>query len=290
MGKTRRKRRGRQHQHRGNTRARSRAEADRLHHACVASPHAQRCEEKTRRSCEDEEAQRIDPTTRTLPSRCPQQQAVSPKQSWSARAAYVVSRSTLVDHTLNLFGSNQVSRSAGTSEASASNEDESTEGMSCSDTDSLISKLSSASDSDSGWNLPIRIRSKSLLLQILQANNRRILHQILTELTCQTPSDRRNKSCAGGSSTHQARSELSGPSRLAEAKGGPKRKRQQERPSGDSDEDEDDRRPTNQPTRAKTKDSLTNRFACPFYQNNRSLYMLQRSCCGPGWPSIHRVK
>lgn len=164
--------------------------------------------------------------------------------------------------------------------------------MSCSDTDSLISKLSSASDAGSGSNLLSKPRSKSLLVQMLQANNRRILHQLLTELTCPTSDDRHDRSCAGDSSTHQKRSELSGLSKLAEAKGGPKRKRQQERGSGDSDEDEDEdaRRPTNHPARPKTKDSPTKRFACPFYQNNRSKYMLQRSCCGPGWPSIHRVK
>lgn len=32
------------------------------------------------------------------------------------------------------------------------------------------------------------------------------------------------------------------------------------------------------------------RFACPFFARNPSKYLMVRSCSGPGWDSVHRVK
>ncbi|KAK0636746.1 hypothetical protein B0T17DRAFT_89192 [Bombardia bombarda] len=32
------------------------------------------------------------------------------------------------------------------------------------------------------------------------------------------------------------------------------------------------------------------RFACPFYRRNPKKHLKHRSCAGPGWPSVHRVK
>lgn len=32
------------------------------------------------------------------------------------------------------------------------------------------------------------------------------------------------------------------------------------------------------------------RFACPFYRRNPRKHLMQRSCAGPGWHSVHRVK
>ncbi|KAF4343380.1 hypothetical protein FBEOM_2678 [Fusarium beomiforme] len=32
------------------------------------------------------------------------------------------------------------------------------------------------------------------------------------------------------------------------------------------------------------------RFACPFYKHDPERYETSRSCCGPGWESVHRVK
>lgn len=32
------------------------------------------------------------------------------------------------------------------------------------------------------------------------------------------------------------------------------------------------------------------RFACPFYKHNPERYETSRSCCGPGWETVHRVK
>ncbi|KUI56668.1 putative serine/threonine-protein kinase tsuA [Cytospora mali] len=32
------------------------------------------------------------------------------------------------------------------------------------------------------------------------------------------------------------------------------------------------------------------RFACPYYKNNPGKFRQKRTCCGPGWPTVHRVK
>lgn len=39
------------------------------------------------------------------------------------------------------------------------------------------------------------------------------------------------------------------------------------------------------PAQAKDK-----RFACPYYKNNPTKFRHKRTCCGPGWPTVHRVK
>jgi hypothetical protein len=41
--------------------------------------------------------------------------------------------------------------------------------------------------------------------------------------------------------------------------------------------------------RSKTT-STTPRFACPFYKHDPERYETSRSCCGPGWETVHRVK
>lgn len=48
------------------------------------------------------------------------------------------------------------------------------------------------------------------------------------------------------------------------------------------------------PAPSSTTDSdggaTTAHFACPFYANNPGKYEAARTCCGPGWPTAHRVK
>jgi hypothetical protein len=77
------------------------------------------------------------------------------------------------------------------------------------------------------------------------------------------------------------------------------KKRQQRDDSDDGGDDgcasEDDdgnrRRRNNKRVR---RDSGTRRhalrFACPFYKYDKKRYAKHRTCCGPGWIDIHRVK
>lgn len=38
------------------------------------------------------------------------------------------------------------------------------------------------------------------------------------------------------------------------------------------------------------KQKAERRFACPYYKNNPGKFRQKRTCCGPGWPTVHRVK
>lgn len=41
---------------------------------------------------------------------------------------------------------------------------------------------------------------------------------------------------------------------------------------------------------AQLHSNILRKFACPFYQHNPQKNSSRRSCRGPGWPSVHRVK
>jgi hypothetical protein len=55
--------------------------------------------------------------------------------------------------------------------------------------------------------------------------------------------------------------------------------------SSDDDTDEGSRS-----TKRSKKASTSQRFACPFYKHNPARYENSRSCVGPGWKTVHRVK
>lgn len=38
------------------------------------------------------------------------------------------------------------------------------------------------------------------------------------------------------------------------------------------------------------KQATDKKFACPYYKNNPLKFRHKRTCCGPGWPTVHRVK
>jgi hypothetical protein len=44
------------------------------------------------------------------------------------------------------------------------------------------------------------------------------------------------------------------------------------------------------PGKKRVKYNASMRFACPFYKHDPDRYKAARSCCGPGWESVHRVK
>lgn len=41
---------------------------------------------------------------------------------------------------------------------------------------------------------------------------------------------------------------------------------------------------------ASAKKAAEKKFACPYYKNNPLKFRHKRTCCGPGWPTVHRVK
>lgn len=44
------------------------------------------------------------------------------------------------------------------------------------------------------------------------------------------------------------------------------------------------------PADASSRNPTEKRFACPYYKNNPGKFRQKRTCCGPGWPTVHRVK
>ncbi len=41
---------------------------------------------------------------------------------------------------------------------------------------------------------------------------------------------------------------------------------------------------------SETTPSTARRFACPFCKHDPKKYKNVKTCCGPGWPDVHRVK
>ena len=39
-----------------------------------------------------------------------------------------------------------------------------------------------------------------------------------------------------------------------------------------------------------TKTPSNGKLACPFFKHNKHRYRMSRTCCGPGWDEIHRLK
>lgn len=72
----------------------------------------------------------------------------------------------------------------------------------------------------------------------------------------------------------------------------------QKRSKGQSSRDESENEEDNENSRRKkdnkrtktTKDDTRPRFACPFHQHDPKRFGTERTCCGPGWLDISRVK
>lgn len=73
--------------------------------------------------------------------------------------------------------------------------------------------------------------------------------------------------------------------------GGGKRSHTDQDNNGDGDEsdgEEEARRPRTK--RSKSGENGTRMLACPFFKHNPHRYKEKRSCVGPGWKDVHRLK
>jgi hypothetical protein len=103
------------------------------------------------------------------------------------------------------------------------------------------------------------------------------------------------KQCAGGSIPHgraEATHSSSGQSsRKTSTSLGPKRKSRLGGSPPLEDDDEDGPNKRRRGSTTTTDDSETGaRFACPFYKHDPDRYRSRRTCPGPGWPTVHRMK
>jgi hypothetical protein len=67
---------------------------------------------------------------------------------------------------------------------------------------------------------------------------------------------------------------------------GKKRSANVEESSDDDNDDDDEKRPR----KSNTHKEKSSRYACPFYKRNPHRFSSERSCSGPGWPNIQRLK
>lgn len=68
-----------------------------------------------------------------------------------------------------------------------------------------------------------------------------------------------------------------------------KRKRQQ-LPGGDESENDTSEENEQGTGGWVQRNDNASKFACPFFKHDRKKYRGERNCCGPGWPTVHRVK
>ncbi|KAM6532805.1 hypothetical protein FALCPG4_005855 [Fusarium falciforme] len=73
------------------------------------------------------------------------------------------------------------------------------------------------------------------------------------------------------------------------------KKRKRDSPERDDDDFDDSGRGGGRPNSGKRRkdeeeESEKNKFACPFYKNDPQAFRASRTCVGPGWSSVHRVK
>ncbi|EUC29414.1 hypothetical protein COCCADRAFT_8373 [Bipolaris zeicola 26-R-13] len=101
------------------------------------------------------------------------------------------------------------------------------------------------------------------------------------------------KQCAGNNtpSSQSGISTSTGHSRKTSSSSGSKRKTRQDGSSPPEDDDED--RP-NKRRRGSIvtldESDMGARFACPFYKHDPNRYRNRRTCPGPGWTTVHRMK
>ncbi|KAJ4289659.1 hypothetical protein N0V90_010988 [Kalmusia sp. IMI 367209] len=98
--------------------------------------------------------------------------------------------------------------------------------------------------------------------------------------------------CAGSQgSKAQGTASGSRGSRSSQASSGKRKTRPDEGlPPDDPDEDDANKRRRISIT-TTTEDSETGpRFACPFFKHDPNRYRNRRTCPGPGWPTVHRMK
>ncbi|KAF2728684.1 hypothetical protein EJ04DRAFT_581168 [Polyplosphaeria fusca] len=96
--------------------------------------------------------------------------------------------------------------------------------------------------------------------------------------------------CAGQSSQNSTSApESSRGGRSTQPSGGKRKSRPDDGPDDDPDEDGANKR--RRVSITTTEDSEAGpRFACPFYKHDPNRYRNRRTCPGPGWPTVHRMK
>ena len=105
----------------------------------------------------------------------------------------------------------------------------------------------------------------------------------------QSPFDQDVCSPQSGQSSSSAPTEASSSQQLSTKTKGKRRQRSEAGDQAQSDDEGASRKPRRE-NRSMVKDRDKNRFACPFYQRSPARHRTRRSCVGPGWDEVRRVK
>lgn len=100
--------------------------------------------------------------------------------------------------------------------------------------------------------------------------------------------------CAGSTSSGPPQGTVSSSSSSAQSSGGRGSKRKAtdaDLPPGDNNgRDDSNKRPKRGSEKHDAGLSTANKFACPYFKRNPRKYQRVRSCPGPGWDTLHRLK
>lgn len=98
--------------------------------------------------------------------------------------------------------------------------------------------------------------------------------------------------CAGGhASRTQGGTNITRGSRSSQASSSKRKVRGSDESLPTDDPDEDDAKRRRVSVTTTTEDSeIGPRFACPFFKHDPHRYRQKRTCGGPGWPTVHRMK
>lgn len=129
------------------------------------------------------------------------------------------------------------------------------------------------------------------VFQTILANVRRdVLSRVLSELngTMAAPQDADG---VGNQSAYQRRNGAATPSNQSNRGGSNKRPSRDREPGSPDDREDGDNDKRRKMTHAPPHSSILRlRFACPFFKHNADNHQRWRSCRGPGWEEVRRVK
>jgi hypothetical protein len=129
------------------------------------------------------------------------------------------------------------------------------------------------------------------VFQMVLANVRRdVVSRVLSELNG-TMVAAQDADGAGNQSTYQRRNGAATPSNQSTRGGSNKRPSRDREPGSPDDRDDGDNDKRRKMAHAPPHPSILRlRFACPFYKHNADNHQRWRSCRGPGWEEVRRVK
>lgn len=161
-----------------------------------------------------------------------------------------------------------------------------------------ITSLSSTSSCEMYTNTDMSDDEQELEHENMQAAQPKSTLQIIELIMRKVELKLRDVACreCTGNSTSNSRSGASsisyqGNRKSSQSSGNKRKTRTEGSPPPDDDDDygPNKRRRGSAATTADSSDSGV-RFACPFYKHDPDKYRNRRTCPGPGWPTVHRMK